>query len=114
MTRLQSGDVVLISFPYILGSKGKQRPLLILLDTGDDDAIAARITSKPRRKMDVFDLDLADWKQAKLLRPSVVRVHKLTTVEKGVEIQRKIGKLSKDDWKGLTKKVKQLWRPFVS
>ena len=114
MKKWQSGDVVLVSFPYILGSKGKRRPLLILLDTGDNDVIAARITSKPKRKEDAFDLNLIDWKKAKLLRPSVVRIHKVTTVEKEVEIQRKIGKLSRDDFKEIKKKVKQLWKPFTS
>lgn len=114
MTKLHAGEVILVSFPYILGALGKQRPLLVLLDTGDNDVVAARITSKPKRKGDIFDCDLTDWKKAKLLRPSVVRIHKLITVEKKVEIQKKIGKLAKDDWQKVKKKIKQLWKPLIA
>ncbi|MEK7989761.1 MAG: hypothetical protein VSS52_002045 [Thiotrichaceae bacterium] len=40
------GEIVLISFPYL--DTTKQRPALVILDTGDDDFILAPIASQKR------------------------------------------------------------------
>jgi hypothetical protein len=40
--------------------------------------------------------------------PSVIRLHKLATIEKNL-IDRKIGELAVDDWKVVQKKMKELW-----
>jgi mRNA interferase MazF len=74
----QPGDVILLEFPYS-GAGGKHRPALVLLDTGDSDVVVARITSQAGR--DAFDITINDWKEAGLKLPSIVRIHKLATLE---------------------------------
>jgi mRNA interferase MazF len=81
MTTYRPGDVVLLAFPFTDGIRQKQRPALVLLDTGDPDIVVARITSQPYTT--AFDVALSDQAEAGLLLPSVVRLHKLATLEKG-------------------------------
>lgn len=48
MTKYKFGDVVLVVFSQTDGSK-KQRPALVVLDTGDDDIVLAPVTTTERR-----------------------------------------------------------------
>jgi len=77
---LQFGEVVLIRMQFHQTIGGKVRPALVLLDTGDNDFVAAPITSQPRRSD--YDLAMADWRAAGLNVASYVRVHKLTVLAK--------------------------------
>ncbi len=86
------GDVVTLVDPVAGG--GVPRPALILADTGDDDVVVARITTHQTR--DPFDVSLNDLSHARLNRPSVVRPHKLATIQRN-RVNRKIGTLSDAD-----------------
>ncbi|WP_242057897.1 MULTISPECIES: hypothetical protein [Nostoc] len=48
MQNYQSGSVLLLKLPFSDAVTFKLRPVLLLLDTGDDDVIVARITSQTR------------------------------------------------------------------
>jgi mRNA interferase MazF len=72
----------------------KVRPAIVLLDAGDDDIVAAPVTS--RAKISEYDLPVQEWKAAGLKLPSVVRIHKLTVLPKS-EIVRQLGSLSIPD-----------------
>lgn len=39
------GEIVLLSFPFADATGTRRRPALVLLDTGDEDLVVARITS---------------------------------------------------------------------
>lgn len=106
MTSYQPGDVVLLAFPFTDGIRQKQRPALILLDTGDPDIVAARITSQPHTT--TFDVPLSNYSEAGLLLPSVVRLHKLATLEKST-VSRCLGHLSARDWASVRSVLKLLW-----
>ena len=95
MERFSSGEVVLMSFPFFSFAGMRRRPALVLLDTGDEDVVVARITSQAIR--DAFDVELSEWREAGLLLPSVVRLHKLATLEKNM-VDRKLGVLMTEDW----------------
>lgn len=43
--RLQAGEVILIRMKFHAAAGGKVRPAVVLLDAGDDDFVAAPITS---------------------------------------------------------------------
>lgn len=101
------GDVVLTSFPFASGGAGKQRPALVLIDTGDADMILAVITSKTQRS--AYDVKLADWQQAGLLFPSAVRAHKILTKEKTTVVG-VLGRLTARDLRLVRTAVQQLWR----
>jgi mRNA-degrading endonuclease toxin of MazEF toxin-antitoxin module len=93
-TRYEPGDIVLLTFLFTGRSGKKQRPALVVLDSGDADLLVARITTQQDRS--AFDLPLKDWRQAGLLAPSIVRFHKLATLEKSL-VARPLGRLSEQD-----------------
>jgi mRNA interferase MazF len=91
---LQFGDVVLIRMQFHQTTGAKVRPALVLLDAGDEDFVAAPITSHPGRSE--YDVDLNDWRIAGLNVESFARVHKLTVLAK-TEIVRRLHVISDKD-----------------
>ena len=87
---LQAGDVVLVRVPFPQKAGSKVRPALIVLDDGDDDFVAAPVTSRESRSE--FDLTIVDWQAAGLNVPSVARLHKVATLYKN-DILRTVGRL---------------------
>jgi mRNA interferase MazF len=106
MEHYSPGEVVLLIFPFTDGMGAKRRPALVVLDTGDQDLVVARVTSQTAQA--VLDVELKDWHLAGLLLPSVVRVHKLATLEKRL-IERRLGALTRDDWAQVRNAIQQLW-----
>jgi mRNA interferase MazF len=109
MTRLQPGDLVLIAFPLASGGPGKQRPALVVADTGDSDLIVARVTTQPHRSS--FDLEIAEWQAAGLRAQSWVRLHKLATLEKAL-VSRKLGTITSADRTGVALILSRLWNAW--
>ena len=107
MAHYKPCDVVLIAFPFTHLKKVKKRPALVLLNVGDGDVLVARITSKI---IDTdFDVTITEWKNAGLIFPSVVRLHKIATIEE-TAIEKKIGVLCVKDWKNARVAIKKLFR----
>ncbi len=100
------GELVLLSFPYTNGIREKQRPALVLLDVGDEDVLVARVTSKLSDT--IYDVTLQEWEEAGLLLPSVVRLHKLATLEKHL-VKRRIGFISALDLGQVNETIQQIW-----
>jgi mRNA interferase MazF len=103
--RYRRGDVVLLAFPFTSAASSKQRPALVILDTGDQDIVVARITTQLYRSP--LDVELADWNVAGLLAPSVVRVHKLATIERSI-VRRSLGSLTTTDLKSVQTALAQV------
>ena len=97
---LRLGDVVLIRIDFHQTPGGKVRPAVVLLDSGDDDFLAAPITSHSRDTP--FDLPISGWRAAGLNTDSTIRVHKLTVFSKN-EIARRLGQLTESDRSALAK-----------
>ena len=95
---LRAGDVVLIRMQYHQTQGSKIRPAMVLLDTGDDDFVAAPVTSQPQTSE--HDLAVADWHGLNV--PSSVRVHKLTVLPKA-DVVRQLGSCSGSDRAALLK-----------
>lgn len=91
----ERGEVVLLDFSFSSETGGKQRPALILLDANDQDPLVARVTTQQHRSP--FDIVIQDWNGAGLFAPSIVRLHKLATVEKRL-VRRRLGRLAEPDW----------------
>jgi mRNA interferase MazF len=100
------GELVLLAFPFTGGTAMKRRPALVLLDAGDEDIIVARVTSQP--VLSQFDVTIEDWRGACLLLPSIVRLHKLATLEKRL-VERRLGELASDDWARVRSTLTTLW-----
>jgi len=106
MQRYRLGEVVLLKFPFADHQQVKKRPALVLLDADDADILVARITSQD---MDTdYDVNLAEWRQAGLLLPSVVRMHKLATLQKTL-VERQLGILTQKDMSNIQTRFKQMW-----
>jgi mRNA interferase MazF len=105
--KLQLGDVVLLRMEFHQAVGGKVRPAIVLLDAGDDDFVAAPVTS--RAKLSEYDLPLQEWKIAGLNVPSFVRVHKLTVLPKS-GIVRKLGVLTEPDRDALVQILARAFR----
>ena len=90
MTNYQKGDLLLVRFPFADVGQSKRRPAMIVADTGDGDVLVARVTTQGAR--DAFDVELVDWQ----LATSVVRLHKLATINKSL-VGKKLRKIAESD-----------------
>lgn len=99
MTSFKFGEVVLVPFPFTDQSAVKQRPAVVVSSTAYNltrsDVILMAITSQIRKPIRSDEIELTKWKEAGLLKPSVVKPV-LTTVEKGLIIRR-LGTLRAED-----------------
>ena len=80
MNNLKLGEIVLLKFPFSDGITLKRRPALIINDFNDGDILVCRITSQIYQSK--YDVYVEDWEESGLKLPSVIRVHKLATLEK--------------------------------
>ncbi len=108
MPTYQFGEILLLSFPFSDAVGVKRRPALVLLDTGDDDILVARITGQLTQTQ--FDVELQEWQLAGLRLPSVVRLHKLATLEKRL-VERSLGNLSTADLQQVQITLQRLLQP---
>jgi len=76
---IETGSIVLLKFPFSDGVSYKRRPALVLKDFGDGDLLVCRITRKIYKSK--YDIFLNTWLHFGLKLPSVIRVHKLATLE---------------------------------
>ena len=89
----KQGEIVLVPFPYSDLSGSKRRPVLIVsndtYNASFPDAIVAVITSKTT-KPDIYSLTLEgqDLGIGQLPESSLIRVHKLFTIEQSRIIKR--------------------------
>ncbi|MEG4500744.1 hypothetical protein QUB05_27590 [Microcoleus sp. F10-C6] len=49
MPNYQSGEVLLLALPFADVTTSKLRPVLVLLDTGDQDIVVARVTRQVKQ-----------------------------------------------------------------
>ena len=90
MANYQLGEIVLVKFPFTNNLGFKKRPALIIKDTNDGDVIVCRITSTLPHSS--YDLELKNWRQNGLQFPSVMRLHKIASLEKSM-IDKKLGEV---------------------
>src|ERR1019366_8622047 len=101
---LRPGEVILIRIDFHQTPGGKLRPAVVLLDSADDDFVAAPVTSRPR--VSDFDAPIRQWREAGLNTPSTIRVHKLTVLAKA-EVARRLGELVGEDRAVLTSALRR-------
>jgi len=106
MNILSFGEIVLLKFPFTDGKKSKKRPALVLADTNDEDIIVCRITSKLYDSD--FDYEIKNWEKSGLKLPSVIRLHKIATLEKSL-VDQSIGMIDKK----LKKLIKQKFGTII-
>ncbi len=99
MTTYDFGDIVLVPFPFTDQTTTKKRPAVIVSSDAYNqqrpDIILMAVTSQMRSADYFGDVIVSDWKQAGLLKPSVIKPI-FITVEKGL-ILKKLGRISEKD-----------------
>lgn len=105
MDKLYFGDIVLLNFPFTDIKTFKRRPALIINDYDDGDIIVCRITGQPYKTSN--DVSIDNWEKAGLKLPSVIRVHKLATLEKSMVemVMGKVDTATKNQVKSLVSKL---------
>jgi len=96
---LNKYDIVVVKFPLASSMKYKARPAVIISSdlyhkNERDTAIILAISSQVATKLH-FELNLDDWKESGLLKPSLLK-STIATIENQYIIQ-KLGTLSKKD-----------------
>jgi mRNA interferase MazF len=100
------GDIVLVPFPFTMGTSSKVRPAIVVSNSivnNTQDVILAQITSKPRR--DSFTYILENDKLSDSLNlSSQVRCHKIFVVQKTL-IHKRISSLNQIGISELKEKI---------
>jgi mRNA interferase MazF len=94
------GDIVLIPFPFTDLSGAKTRPALVLLESNSDITVSF-ITTQLKWKEE-FDVELLPTLDNGLKKTSLVRLRKITTIDKALVIGR-LGRLNQTEQDGLKK-----------
>jgi mRNA interferase MazF len=105
MENLLFGDIVLLKFPFTNTQGFKKRPAVVIKDTNDGDIVLCRITSKIYDSP--FDFPLKQWEKYGLRLPSVIRIHKIATLEKSL-VELKMGKLEQASQVAVQRILKKL------
>jgi len=103
---MRKGDIVLVPFPFTDLSATKNRPALVLV-SGDEDVTLAFITTKKHWMKD-WDLFLEPAVNNGLKKESIVRLSKITTLEKSLVLGR-LGRISKQKMALLDDNLKLLF-----
>jgi len=106
MNKTETGSIVLLKFPFADGIGFKRRPALVLKDCEDGDVLVCRITSKIYNTK--YDIYLNDWIKFGLKLPSVVRIHKMATLEMDM-IETMMGQI--DDT--ILSEIKEIYKSII-
>lgn len=98
-TTYKFGDVVLVPFPFTDQTTRKQRPAVVISSAAYNrsrrDLILLAITSQRGSSSGRGEVEIARWREAGLLKPSVLKPI-ATTIERRL-VRRKLGRLVKAD-----------------
>lgn len=111
MTDYDFGDVVLVPFPFTNQAAMKKRPAVVasssVYNRERPDIVLMAVTSHLRPSALFGEVVITEWKDAGLLKPSVIKPI-FSTVEKNLPF-RKLGRMSRVDRDVLKKTLKTLF-----
>jgi len=110
MTGYEFGDLVLVPFPFTDQSTSKRRPAAVVSSDAyhreRPDLIILAVTSQARPQPAFGETSVAKWKEAGLLRPSVLKPV-VATIERGL-VLRKLGALEQEDRAALRQVIDEI------
>ena len=110
MTGSEFGDLVLVPFPFTDQSATKRRPAVVVSSAAyhreRPDLVILAVTSQLHPVAAVGEVAIAKWKEAGLLRPSVLKPV-LATIERGL-VLRTLGRLADEDRAALRKLLAEI------
>lgn len=99
MTGCEFGDVILVPFPFTDQRTTKRRPAVVVSSDAyhreRPDLILLAITSQVRSEAPIGEAALAHWREAGLLKPSVLKPV-VATIERRL-VLRTLGRLAEAD-----------------
>lgn len=96
MTSFEFGDVVLVPFPFTDQTTTKRRPAVVVSSDADHrERPDLAVTSQVRPRAAHGETTVARWKEAELLKPSVLKPV-LATIDREL-VLRKLGRLERED-----------------
>jgi mRNA interferase MazF len=111
MTSYFPGDLLLFEELVTTQQReGKTRPMLVLVDTGDDDIIVARMTTSFQSLP--YVIEIRHWREAGLAQPSYARLNKIQTVHKSL-VLRPLGRLVSADLHTLRVSLRLLFSAWL-
>lgn len=97
---MSPGSIALVRFPFSDNEATKKRPALVLARTARSPrnrlVTVAMITSQVEALRVEGDVELAGWREAGLLHPSLLRMAKVATIDEEL-VDKTIGELSRAD-----------------
>jgi mRNA interferase MazF len=110
MTGYEFGDVLLVPFPFTDQTTTKRRPAVVVSSDAyhreRPDLIILAVTSQARAHAALGEVAVAKWKEAGLLRPSVLKPV-VATLERAL-VMRKLGRLEEEDRAALRKVLAEI------
>lgn len=98
-TGYEFGDIVLVPFPFTDQTAAKKRPAVVVnshaYSRQRPDLILMAVTSQVNFPLQFGDIPVSDWRQAGLIKPSVIKPI-FTTLEKRL-VLRKLGRLGQKE-----------------
>lgn len=98
-------NVYTAQFPFLETSGAKLRPVVVISKPQGKYHIIAIVPISSKPKETSVDTSIQHWQQAKLTRPSVTRVHRLTTILQA-DLVAYLGALSSVDARALQKSLR--------
>ena len=110
MTDYDFGDVVLVPFPFTDHTASKKRPAIVVSSSVYNlerpDIVLIAVTSQRGAPIYFGDVTVNQWKEAGLLKPSVIKPI-FATVEKGL-VLRLLGRLGEEDRQALHEALQEM------
>lgn len=107
MTSFNSGDIILVPFPFTDQSTSKKRPAVIISSQAYNakrpDLIIMAVTSQIKPTSIIGEVIIQEWEDAGLLKPSAIKPV-ITTIEKKL-VLKKMGQLKNNDLSTLQKSI---------
>jgi mRNA-degrading endonuclease toxin of MazEF toxin-antitoxin module len=96
-------------FPYLESIEDKVRPVIVVSASIGKHGIIAVVPVTSKTYKQSIDSNITSWGDSGLLRPSVARVHRLSTILQS-KLGTYLGALESDD----TKELKESMRQFLA
>jgi mRNA interferase MazF len=94
-------------FPFLDSTGTKIRPVIVISQPHGTHKIIAIVPVSSKLQREDIDVGLAGWNDSGLLKPSVARVHRLTTMLQA-DLIAELGVLTDKDTKAIQNSLKKL------
>lgn len=93
-------------FPYLDTKQHKIRPVIVVSKPQGEHSVVAVVPITSQLTQEAVDVHLGDWGNSGLLKPSIARTHRLTTII-SKKLITKIGSLAENDIKQLQNSLRK-------